>query len=102
MKSGLKILIGAPEVPFLIPPKWPKYPVLAILRVSKMALWMPESKFRDHFSIQTSPQNPQKATSGTKIGPRKVIFGNFFNLGGTENGILGAQIKILRPLFNTN
>ena len=44
-----------------------------------MALWMPESKFRDHFSIQTSPQNPQKATSGTKIGPRKVIFGNFFS-----------------------
>ena len=79
MKSGLRILIGAPEVPFLIPPKWPKYPVFAILRVSKMALWMPESKFRDHFSIQTSPQNPQKATSGTKIGPRKVIFGNFFN-----------------------
>jgi len=79
LKSGLRILIGAPEVPFLIPPKWPKYPVFAILRVSKMALWMPESKFRDHFSIQTSPQNPQKATSGTKIGPRKVIFGHFLN-----------------------
>ena len=44
-----------------------------------MALWMPESKFRDHFSIQTSPQNPQKATSGTKIGPQKVIFGHFIN-----------------------
>ena len=27
-----------------------------------------ESKFRDHFSIQTSPQNPQKDTSGTLIG----------------------------------
>ena len=44
-----------------------------------MALWMPESKFRDHFSIQNSSQNPQKATSGIKIGPRKMIFGNFFN-----------------------
>ena len=42
-----------------------------------MALRVPESKFRDHFSIQTSPQNPQKATSGTRIGPRKVIFGHF-------------------------
>ena len=44
-----------------------------------MALWMPESKFRDHFSIQTSPQNPQKDTSGTKIGPQKVIFGHLIN-----------------------
>ena len=42
-----------------------------------MALRVPESKFRDHFSIQTSPQNPQKATSGTHIGPQKVIFGHF-------------------------
>ena len=33
-----------------------------------------------HFSIQTSPQNSQKATSGTKIEPRKVIFGHFINL----------------------
>ena len=33
--------------------------------------------FGHHFSIQTSPQNPQKATSGTKIGPQKVIFGHF-------------------------
>ena len=44
-----------------------------------MALRVPKSKFRDHFSIQTSPQNPQKATSGTKIGPQKVIFCHFFN-----------------------
>ena len=28
-------------------------------------------------SIQTSPRHPQKATSGTKIRSRKVIFGNF-------------------------
>ena len=26
---------------------------------------------------QSSPQNPQKDTSGTQIGPRKVIFGHF-------------------------
>ena len=37
----------------------------------KMALRVPKSKFWDHFSIQISPQNPQKATSGTKIGPQK-------------------------------
>ena len=30
---------------------------------------------------------------------KNTHFGRF---GGTENGTLGAQIKILRPLFNTN
>ena len=42
--------------------------ILAIFGVPKMALGAPESKFYDHFSIQTGPQ---KATSGTKIGPLK-------------------------------
>ena len=42
-----------------------------------MALRVSESKFWDHFSIQTSPQNPQNDTLGTQIGPRKVIFGHF-------------------------
>ena len=55
LKSGLRILIRAPEVPFLLPAKWVTRGVLAILWVSEMALRVPESKFRDHFSIQTSP-----------------------------------------------
>ena len=49
-----------------------------------MALRVPESKFRD-------PQNPQKATLGTKIGPQKVFFGQkkhqkrvFFQKGPSE------------------
>ena len=41
--------------------------------VPKMALWVPKSKF------PKAPKTPQKATSGTKIGPQKVIFGHFFN-----------------------
>ena len=45
-----------------------------------MALRVPETNFRDHFSIQTSPQNPQKGTLGTQIGPRKLIFGRFFDI----------------------
>ena len=53
LKSGLRILIRAPQEPFLVPPKTPKMGV-----------------------------------SG------------YF--GGTEIGTLGARIKILRPLFNTN
>ena len=51
----------------IIRSKLVKRGVLAILGVPKMALPVTES-------IQTSPQNPQKATLGTKIGPRKVIF----------------------------
>ena len=53
-----------------------------------MALQVSESKFWDHFSIQTSPQNPQK---DTQIGPKKVFFGKkkthknaFFQKGPSE------------------
>ena len=53
LKSGLRILIQAPEVPFSVPPITPK-------------------------------------------------MGHFGCFGGPENGTSGAQIKILRPLFNTN
>ena len=42
-----------------------------------MALRVPETNFWDHFLIQTSPQNPHLDTSGTRIGPWKVIFGHF-------------------------
>ena len=45
LKSGLRILIWAPEVPFSVPPKRPKWVFLAILGVPKMALGVPESKF---------------------------------------------------------
>ena len=53
LKSGLRILIRAPKVPFLVPPKRLKWPCLS-------------------------------------------------SLGGTKTGTCGAQIKLLRPLFNTN
>ena len=81
MKSGLTILIRALEVPFLVPPKMTKGVVLANLGVPKMALRVPKSKFKDHLPPQTSPQNPQKDTSGTQIGPRKVIFSHFIDFG---------------------
>ena len=45
LKSGLRILIRAPQVPFLVPPKRPFWVFLAILGVPKMALRAPESKF---------------------------------------------------------
>ena len=45
LKSGLKILVWAPEVPFLVPPKTPKMGHFGFLGVPKMALRVPESKF---------------------------------------------------------
>ena len=50
------------------------------------------ARIKDHFSIQTSPHDPQKATSGTKIGPRKVIFGHFINF---------AYFWVIFPLART-
>ena len=38
LKSGLRILIRAPQVPFLVPPKRPFWVFLAILGVPKRAL----------------------------------------------------------------
>ena len=54
-KSGLRILIRATEVPFLVPPEWPK---------------------QGHFSHFGGTKN---CTLGTQIGPRKVIFGHFID-----------------------
>ena len=45
LKSGLRIFIRAPQVPFSVPPKKPKWPIFGVLGVPKMALWVPESKF---------------------------------------------------------
>ena len=36
------------------------------------------------------------------VPPKTPILGVFGYFGGTEKGTWGAQIKILRPLFNTN
>ena len=52
----------------------PKRGVLAILGIPEMAFWVPKSKFEDHLSIQTSPQNPQNQTS-------KSDFWSFYQFG---------------------
>ena len=50
LKSGLTILIWAPEVPFLLPPKWLDGVVLANLGVPEMALFkqVPGGQVPDH------------------------------------------------------
>ena len=68
---------GHPKRHFWYPQNDQNGVILAILGVLEMALRVSKSKFWDHFSIQTSPQNPQKDTLGSQIRPQKVIFGHF-------------------------
>ena len=74
-KSDLHFHFPASKVPFLGTWKGALLPKMAHFGYQKMVLRLPKSKFWDHFSIQTSPQNPQKHTLGTRIGPQKVFFG---------------------------
>ena len=104
MKSGLGILIRAPEVPFPIPIKLLKRGILAILGVPKMALRVPESKFQDNFLIQTSPQNPPKTTTGTSshilFYPLKIYFrhlGSLFQCSKVPNESRGV-LKLLQTM----
>ena len=68
-----KFLTRAPELPYSIPQKALKRCHFGVFLVPKMAFRVPKSKFWDHFSIQTSPQNPQKHTLGTWIRPQKCF-----------------------------
>ena len=68
-KSCLRILIRATEVPFLVTPKW---------GCQKWHFGCPNQNSESTFIDQNHPQNPQKDTLGTQIGPRKVIFSHFF------------------------
>ena len=44
LKSGLRILIRAPEVPFSVPPKYPKTPILGVLGGTKNGTWGKEKE----------------------------------------------------------
>ena len=46
--------------------------------ISETALSTIISKFRNHFSIQTTPQTPEKITSETTFGHSKVVFRPFY------------------------
>ena len=50
----------------------------SFLGVLKMELPVPESKIRKHFSIQITPQNLGKMTSGMHFGHSKVVFWPFY------------------------
>ena len=65
---------------------------MTIMRYEKGSFWSfwgyqkwhfgcPNQNSETTFIDQNHPQNPQKDTLGTQIGPRKVIFGHFIDFG---------------------
>ena len=53
--------------------------------------------------IEKWSQNFDSGTRNAIFGTLKMdITGCFGHFGGIKNGISGARIKVLRPLFNTN
>ena len=57
MKSGLRILIGAPKVPFFVVKKQALLPKVPIFETQKMALLVPQSKFFFLSFIKKVPWN---------------------------------------------
>ena len=69
---------------------------LGPILVPEVAFW----GFWGLVCIEKWSQNFDSGTQNAIFGtPKMAVLGHF---GGTKNGILDAQIKILRPLFNTN
>ena len=52
--------------------------LLVILGYQKWHFGCPNQNSESTFIDQNHPQNPQKDTLGTQIGPQKVIFSHFF------------------------
>ena len=81
-KSGLRILIRAPKVPFLAARKWLKLAKMTRFKsfwgYQKWHFGCPNQNSKSTYIDQNHPQNPQKDTLGTQIRPRKVIFSHFF------------------------
>ena len=87
MKSGLRILIRAPEVPFSVPPKYQKPPFWGVLGGPKKGTWGAQIKIlRPIFDTNTPPKTPHLDTMGAVlesvnkmeqlVGMSKAKFGN--------------------------
>ena len=73
--TSRNIFVGASVVRF----KKPKNdPFWAFWGIPKMALGVPESKFKDHFSIQIPPLKPPFRHFGNHFGPWKSDFWPFY------------------------
>ena len=84
LKSGLRILIRAPEVPFSVPQNsqtHPKWPILGVLGGTKNGTSGARIKILRPLFNTNTPQNPHLDTLGTILDPRKVIFSHFVLFG---------------------
>ena len=78
LKSGLRILIRAPQVPFIGTPKIAKNTQNG--RFGGYRKWHLGCPNQNSETTSIDQNHPQKDTFGTQIGPRKVIFGHFLIL----------------------
>ena len=66
-------------------------------KIGLLSLW---AVGRLSFAIQTSPQNPPKATSGTKNGHRKVIFAMIYFVDIFHHFPISMDLFFQMPIWN--
>ena len=74
-KSGLRIFVRAPEVPFFGTRIWALLSKVPFFTCPKMALPVPKRKFEDHFYKPNIPQklwNRQQTKTKSALVPRKI------------------------------
>ena len=81
LKSGLRILIRAPKVPFLVPPKTPKMGVFGYFGGTENGTSAARIKIvRPLFNTNTPPKTPFQ-NFGNHFGPPKSDFWPFYFFG---------------------
>ena len=78
LKSGLRILIQAPQVPFLVPPKTPKMGVFGYFGGTKNGTWGARIKILRPLFNTNTPLKPPFRHFGNHFGPRKSDFWPFY------------------------
>ena len=98
LKSGLRILIRTPEVPFLVPPKTPKMGVFGYFGGTKNGTWGARIKILRPLFNTNTPLKPPFRHFGNRFGPQKSDFWPFYFFGHFPIEIpMHLQICIFRP-----
>ena len=74
LRSGLWILIWAPEVPFLVPPKKPKWPIFCVLEGTKNGTSGVRIKILRPLFNTNTPLKPPFRHVGNHFGPQNSDF----------------------------
>ena len=81
LKSGLRILIQAPQVPFLVPPKTPILGVFGYFGGTENGTWGARIKILRPLFNTNTPLKPLFRHFGNHFGPRKSDFWPFYFFG---------------------